>query len=411
MNSFYIQTNLNGKAWYLLISLVNRIIAGIREVFCHRLCFQPGIKTRLWQEKACLDKFNSQKFPKYIWACYVVKLKIINWRCIDVLELELSKINVFIGPNSSGKSSLAYAIYLASKSSRFDPLTLIQQLYGHGFDKIARFSEERPQFPVVIKLNDSELHIELVNGEIKTVKPSSSPWKDEYLLPSKRVGFIQVLMILPKLINEILKKSEATPIASFAKGIFDLITISLPLLPPLGLFATDYLRATTGISVESLEGEFKGAGSYILKISMLMPLTELMFQDTHTKLNLPVELAPDGLVDFAVFDSLTKKIPKDSLVVIEEPEIHKNPLKIVEFTEHIVGKILERNLTLVMTTQSDIPLLTIGKLISKEVLNVENVKIYYFTREPWTRIREIKVYSDGTFETLPDSEELITRLF
>jgi len=54
MNSFYIQTNLNGKAWYLLISLVNRIIAGIREVFCHRLCFQPGIKTRLWQEKSVL---------------------------------------------------------------------------------------------------------------------------------------------------------------------------------------------------------------------------------------------------------------------------------------------------------------------------------------------------------------------
>jgi energy-coupling factor transporter ATP-binding protein EcfA2 len=340
----------------------------------------------------------------------VVKLKIINWRCIDVLELELSKINVFIGPNSSGKSSLAYAIYLASKSSRSDPLTLIQQLYGHGFDKIARFSEERSQFPIVIKLNDSELRIELVNGEIKIVKPSSSPWKDEYLLPSKRVGFIQVLMILPKLINEILKRSEAIFIASFAKAIFDLIT-SLPLLPPLGLFAADYLRATTGISVESLEGEFKGAGSYILKVSMLMPLTELIFQDIHTKLNLPVELAPDGLVDFAIIDSLMKKIPKDSLVVIEEPEIHKNPLKIVEFTEHIVDKILERNLTLVVTTQSDIPLLTIGKLISRKVLDAENVKIYYFTREPWTRIREIKVYSDGTFETLPDSEELITHLF
>jgi predicted ATP-dependent endonuclease of OLD family len=37
----------------------------------------------------------------------MIKLKVTNWRCIENLELELSKINVFIGPNSTGKSSLA----------------------------------------------------------------------------------------------------------------------------------------------------------------------------------------------------------------------------------------------------------------------------------------------------------------
>lgn len=340
----------------------------------------------------------------------MVKIKVVNWRCVDELELDLSKINIFIGPNSSGKSSLAYAIYFASKSGRIDPSTLIMQLYGHRFDKIARFFNGSPQSPIIIKLDNSELHIELINGMIKTLTPSNSPWRDEFLLPSERVSLIQLLMILPRLIGEFLKKPEASFMIGFIKTFYDLIA-TLPLSPPLGLFAADYLRATTGVKLEHVEGEFKEAGSYMLKISMLMPMAELMFQDAYTKLNLPAELAPDGLLDFAIFDSMTKKVSNNSLVVIEEPEIHKNPLKIIEFTEHIVNRALERDLTIIMTTQSDIPILTIGKLISKKALNVNNVKIYYLKREPWTRIREIKIYEDGTFETLPDSEELVTRLF
>jgi predicted ATP-dependent endonuclease of OLD family len=89
----------------------------------------------------------------------MIKLKVTNWRCIENLELELSRINVFIGPNSTGKSSLAYAIYFASKSRNYDPHYLAIQLYGHGFDKIARLVENRPQFPISININGSEFSV------------------------------------------------------------------------------------------------------------------------------------------------------------------------------------------------------------------------------------------------------------
>ncbi|MFQ6072158.1 MAG: AAA family ATPase [Methanosarcinales archaeon] len=46
-----------------------------------------------------------------------MKLILSNWRCIDNLEIDLSKINVFLGKNSTGKSSIGYAMYLASKVS------------------------------------------------------------------------------------------------------------------------------------------------------------------------------------------------------------------------------------------------------------------------------------------------------
>jgi AAA15 family ATPase/GTPase len=44
-----------------------------------------------------------------------VEVYIQNWRCVEELKLLLSRINIFIGPNASGKSSVAYAVYLAAR--------------------------------------------------------------------------------------------------------------------------------------------------------------------------------------------------------------------------------------------------------------------------------------------------------
>jgi AAA15 family ATPase/GTPase len=44
-----------------------------------------------------------------------VEVYIQNWRCVEELKLSLGRINVFMGPNASGKSSVAYAVYLAAR--------------------------------------------------------------------------------------------------------------------------------------------------------------------------------------------------------------------------------------------------------------------------------------------------------
>jgi len=360
----------------------------------------------------------------------MVNLRVVNWRCIEDLELQLARINVFVGPNSTGKSSLAYATYLASKSRSVDPQYLLTQLYGCNFDKVARLVEDRPQFPITVRINGSEFSVkpsELINlpklpgktehpkdmkqtVEFEITKLSSSPWTDEFLLPSRRVNYIQIIMLLPKIMGELRTKPEAAFIQSFIGGLFELFK-TLPLFPPFGAFALDYTRALTGIQLESAGGELRDAGSYVVNIHPLFSLLELTIQDPYINLKLPAELAPDGLLDFSIFDSMTQKIPKNSLVVIEEPEIHKNPLMVMEFTERIAKRVLDKEITLIMTTHSDIPLTTIGKLVAEKALRAADVKIYYLTRDPWTKLSEIKVYEDGTLESLPDIEKLITRLF
>jgi predicted ATPase len=351
----------------------------------------------------------------------MIKLKVTNWRCIENLELELSRINVFIGPNSTGKSSLAYAIYFASKSRNYDPHYLAIQLYGHGFDKIARLAENRPQFPISININGSEFSVEEKKQKVEAFfkteeqefeinRAATSPWTDEFLLPSKRVNYVQIVMLLPKIIRELRSQPQSTFLWMFAGSIFELFK-TIPILPPFGLFASDYARAMTGIRLESVKGKVKDVGSYLVNIQPLFSLIELTMHDPYTKLHLPIELAPDGLLDFSIFDSITQKIPENSLVVIEEPEIYKNPLMVKDFTEHIVKRILDKRLTLIMTTHSDIPIITMGKLVTEKVLKPEEIKIYYFKRDPWTKVSEIKVYEDGTFENLPDTEKLISYLF
>ncbi|MEM1673173.1 MAG: AAA family ATPase [Thermosphaera sp.] len=363
----------------------------------------------------------------------MVNVRVVNWRCIEDLELELARLNVFMGKNSTGKSSLAYAIYFASKSRTYDPRTLITQLYGCGFDRVARLVENRPQFPISIKLGDSEFSVKPSEStelprkaeeqkvkererevEFGITKPATSPWTKEFLLPSKRISYIQVMMLVPKIMRELKAEPGAEAITRmlgvFMGSIFELLK-ALFTSPPFWVFVSDYIEALTGLRFEPIIGEMRDIGSYMVEIHPLLSLIELTTQDPYTKLQLPAELSADGLLDFSIFDSMIKRIPENSLVVIEEPEIHKNPKMVIEFTELIVERALDKKLTLIMTTHLDIPLLTLAKLVREQRLRVEDAKIYYFVRDPWTKLSEIKLHEDGTLERLPDWEEAMTYLF
>jgi len=340
----------------------------------------------------------------------MIKIKVVNWRCIENLELELAKINIFIGKNSTGKSSLAYAIYFASKSRNYDPQYLLFQMYGCSFNEVARLVDNKPQFPISIKIENSELSIDKKEEKFEINILQNSPWSDEFLLPSKRNAYYQIMMLLRRITGELKNKPEATFIMSFVGGLFELFK-GIPISPPFGIFAIDYTRAVTGFQIKPIVGGLKYIGNYLINVIPLFSLIEFTYQDPFVNLQLPPELTPDGLLDFSICDSVVKGIPEGSLVIIEEPEIHKNPLMIKEYTEEIIKKSLDKKITLILVTHSDIPLITIGDLIVKKILKPEEVKVYYFKRDPWTKISEIKVYEDGTIESLPDSEELITHLF
>jgi len=355
-----------------------------------------------------------------------MEVRVVNWRCIEDLEIETSRLNVFVGKNSTGKSSLAYALYFTSKTSEGKPMApewVLAQLYGYGFDKVARIVNGKPQFPVSIKAGEHELIVRPVPGEgrFEVIRPKTSPWTDEFLLPSRRIDFMHILMFLPKLVRASVRGTAASlreltgpsvAAVSMFTWLFELVK-ELPILPPFGHFATDLTRAL-GVPIEPLSREIPELGSYTVVIPYLIRLMDIRIRDPFTKLELPLELSPDGVVDFAIFDAMTERAPEGSLIVIEEPEIHKNPLMILDFIKQVAERALDRDLTVVMTTHSDLVPSALAKLVGDGLLEVDDLRIYYFRRSkkrPWTQVSEIPIFEDGTTGGFPDAEEVISRLF
>jgi len=148
----------------------------------------------------------------------------------------------------------------------------------------------------------------------------------------------------------------------------------------------------------------------MLKTAPVFSLREFTYRDPYVELELPLDLAPEGFIDFVILDTLARRMPRRALVVVE-PEIHKNPLKVMEYVERLVKVVEEKDVTVVMTTHSDLVVLTLAKLVAQRRLRAEDVKVYYFTRDPWTRAEEVKIFPDGTVEKLPDWEEATAALF
>jgi predicted ATPase len=317
-----------------------------------------------------------------------MEVYIQNWRCVEELKLQLGRVNVFMGPNGSGKSSAAYAIYLAARAPR-DPETFIAQLYGNGFDFLARNVYGRAQYPVVVRLGDAEIRLE----EDGTASARGAGG-EAYLLPAKRLAYIQLALAMYK---AAMMKSPVE--ASHLIGIYADV---LKAMPPLPVFFSDLMRAVAGIKIEPQ----KGAAVLALKAAAMLS----KYRDQHVEL--PIGLAPEGLIDFAILDAVASgRMPRKALLVVEEPEIHKNPLKVMEYVERLVKVVEEKDATVIATTHSDVVVLTLAKLVAQHRLKPEeDVKVYYFVRDPWTRAEEVKIYPDGTVEKLPDWEEATVAL-
>lgn len=122
----------------------------------------------------------------------------------------------------------------------------------------------------------------------------------------------------------------------------------------------------------------------------------------------------DGITDYNLIKKTIESAKDNSLIIIEEPEIHKHPILIVDLVKYLIKKALKKNLTVVMTTHSDILFHALLKAV--EIGDIENskVSVYYLIRNnenKWSKIKEIKIYDDGTFDVHPDIEVIISKLF
>jgi predicted ATPase len=95
--------------------------------------------------------------------------------------------------------------------------------------------------------------------------------------------------------------------------------------------------------------------------------------------------------------------PDNSLLLIEQPEIHLHPKAQATLGDFFIESIIDHNKTCIIETHSEHLISRIRRRIAEKRLNKEDVRIYYF--EPTidgTKVREIKLNDQGQFISFPD---------
>jgi len=340
----------------------------------------------------------------------MVRVVVRNWRCIEDIEVDLGTVTLLIGKNSSGKSSLAYALYFLAKVVEWkDANNVLKHLYGVDLDGVVRVDGSgKRHYPIVIEVDGYRFE---AHGKDRVEIPRGSPWTSSYLLPATRVALTKIMQFVVAFARELLKRPESRAALPFMYGLFELVK-NVPLLPPTYFFLEDLMKLY-GIT-QYHKVEVGDLGALIEMFSPLIVLVSYEYTDLFTNIKLPLHLAPEGFIDSIIIQRFVERAREGSLVVVEEPEIHKNPLWLIDLVKNIVRISVERKLTLVMTTHSDILLHAVAKAVEEGRISPEQVSVYYLYRDSqrvWSRARKLKVYEDGTFEELPGVEEVVSKLF
>jgi len=351
-----------------------------------------------------------------------MKLKITNWRCIADETLTLSKINIFFGKNSTGKSSVAYAIYMLGSLHEKDPDSLAGALFGTNLQSLVRIENGDKKYPLKLSLKsgDKESSITLESSGDLEVRRDQI-WSDVHIVVAGRYGLLLTYFSISDFLSSIIKgkaskeeKEVAIRLFSAFSQFIDIILKS-PVLAPLPIFIEEILKAC-GVKVKPEKRELFGIGGFEFTPLILVSSAVLKYHDMINKsLELTAKEAPAGLVDSTILNLIVSKADNNSLIVIEEPEEHKNPLMQIGLMRDLIKAVKEKNLTLVLTTHSEIIIHSVLKEIEDGNIKPDDVKLYYFIRSkevPWTKIKEIKVLEDGSLEEpMEDFIEATVKLF
>ena len=333
-----------------------------------------------------------------------MELKILNWRCIADEKIELSKkINIFFGKNSTGKSSVAYAIYMLGRLHEKDPESLVSSLFGERLQSLVRIENGDRKYPLELSLksDDKESSIILGSDGLK-VEKKDQIWSETHMAVAGRYGLLLFSDFLGSVMKGEALKEEKEVIRLTLSAFLPFIDILLksPLSAPFPIFIEEILKAC-GVKVKPEKKEL-GIGGFEIEPLVFVFATLLKYHDMINKnLELTVKEAPSGLVDSAILNLIVSRAEKNSLIVIEEPEEHKNPVMQIELMKNLIKAVKEKDLTLVLTTHSEMIIHSVLKEIEKGDINPDDVKLHYFIRseqKPWTEIKEIIVHEDGSLE-------------
>jgi predicted ATP-dependent endonuclease of OLD family len=312
------------------------------------------------------------------------KLIIKNFGPIKEAEIELKKVNVFIGPQGSGKSTIAKVISALHRFKTWsdqdwfatDLVTIIAQDFH-----LMKFFEPTTELSITTS-NGRKIDINRDSVKFNNSSRGISQYSDAIYIPTER--------ILVPLIAEssFLFLRNKTPIPKY---ISDFGILFQKARSENSSQKFNFLDDLVYLFEDNID-------KIILKDGKILTLGE---SSSGIQTILPLLLVVDFL------SSAEKGVDNNLAVSIEEPELSLFPSTQNDLLKFIFEKILLFNYSLTITTHSPYTLTAINNLIYAYQVGKENVRVQDIVpKNLWLNPDDVSAWfvQDGTVRSIIDNE-------
>lgn len=331
-----------------------------------------------------------------------------NFKCFNELNLEFSNLNILVGTNSSGKSTVIQALLLVVNNitSKTD-----SPLNGHlvslgSFSEARNFIKNARSFSIRISNNSENFEIEFSedeNDECKCEITKDSLILSEFLnYNNKKIHYLSAKRIGSQdLYNKNFDKYDQF-------GIF-------------GEYAIDYLEKNKNQTIENYLIQEKSFGNtlggqidyWLTKILNSKIKTEDIKDVDKVKVSYSYnnnryvrsKNIGSGLSYIISILVICLASKKGDIVIIENPEIHLHPKAQSLMTEFFVF-VANAGVQLILETHSDHIFNGIRKFVAKRSISKEDVSINFFTMDEKSLSKHIKVELNDSGKILNYQKDL-----
>lgn len=374
-----------------------------------------------------------------------------NFGPIKTGKIKQNKINVFFGPNNSGKSLTSLLIHgINSNPSppRLSSLSFIKKhpqyksiglhnLHLHSilrrsgisiFDVVshgkkncsihAEFSRRKPLDFTIDAKSPSKTHVMANRLSYFILQKSQNVYNSVYI-PAGRTGTIQfftnIIQIRNQLLSDLLQtlggnrtvmpdKITAEEIRSFARS-----TIQLP--DNLEQFYNLILSSQTDNLDKNIQKWFSDIFSGTIELSKSQGGLQHLVYNDPTKFQTELESAGSGTVATFPIIAGMHYVKVGGTLIVEEPEAHLEPSKQFKLLEILQKASYSKNVNLVFTTHSEYIVTKLLSLVSSQKIRHSDLSLYHFNRtdDDLTTIEQIDVGRNGEAEQ-PTFDKAIDQL-